>query len=178
MALSPAKSLQSESLAIPPISSTDAMPINITVPESSSAISNEPFDSAAKVDFDLADRLFPNRNPVVKRHSIYICNRTPPPKSIAADILSSGSFLIESSRSILTSIEGIQEALSDFNSAKEELIDRADDSSSHEDIDINLRVNLKPKSRRKKKKKLKEISPEKNKSAKKKDTKESPNTVA
>ena len=59
MALSPAKSLQSESLAIPPISSTDAMPINITVPESSSAISNEPFDSAAKVDFDLADRLFP-----------------------------------------------------------------------------------------------------------------------
>ena len=54
---------------------------------------------------------------------------------------------MESSRNILTSIAGIQEALSDC--------DRADDSSSHEDIDINLRVNPKPKSHRKKKKEIK-----------------------
>ena len=86
---------------------------------------------------------------------------------------------MESSRSILTSIAGVQEALSvsDFNSAKEDFTDRADESSSPDDTDINLKVNLKPKNRRKKKRKLKEISPEKNELAKKKDTKESPSTV-
>ena len=58
-------------------------------------------------------------------------NRTPPPNSLAADILGVKypDLSLKGNKSIFTSIKDIQDALSDFNSCNSTLESSSDDSS-------------------------------------------------
>ena len=120
-------------------------------------------------------------NEVVRRHSISLCNRTPPRKSLAADILGTSNTLTDTSRSILTSMADLQDALSGkeehFNSAKEELSETSDEDLQQCKNKSPAAKSPKSKHLKKKKRKLEGSSPDQNGTMKKKDLRSSPNSA-
>ena len=98
---------------------------------------------------------------LARRHSLSLLNRTPPPGSLAADLL--GSNLPRMSESIMSSIRDIKESLSDFNSC---ISDNTDGSGTES------RDSFKDFSAVKKRKRKK--SPTQNGALKKTDTKVTP----
>ena len=132
--------------------------------------------TALAIDFN---SLFPSRNVVVRRHSISLCNRTPPRKSLAADILGSCNSLSDTSKSILTNMVDLEEALSvsDFNSAKEDLSGASDDNMEQPNDRSPSTKSPGSKHLKKKKRKLEGSSPDQNGTMKKKDLRSSPTGV-
>ena len=138
-------------------------------------LSREKFDPIPKVNLEvLSKTLFPENELVARRHSISLCNRTPPSKSLAAEILENRSNFTESSKNILSSMLDLQEVLSEYNSAREE---RSDTEVSSENESLkNESANFSPGKvkKKKKKRKLVDISPVDNVANKKTDLKDSP----
>ena len=98
--------------------------------------------------------MFDSRETLVRRHSISTIDRTPPPKSLAADLLGLGlpSATLMSTRSIFSNISQIQDSLSDFNSCLE-----SEESSgiSEEEVDLEEDKEIKTANDRKRDKKNK-----------------------
>ena len=98
--------------------------------------------------------MFDSRETLVRRHSISTINRTPPPNSLAADLLGLGlpSATLMSTRSIFSNISQIQDSLSDFNSCLE-----SEESSgiSEEEVDLEEDKEIKTANDRKRDKKNK-----------------------
>ena len=99
---------------------------------------------------------FPQDAELVRRHSLSIIDRSPPPHSLAAEILCSRRLSSTIKTNIMASIADIQESLSDFNSCVES---SGEGSVSSDDDCDTLKVDKKgePKSLndRKREKKLK-----------------------
>ena len=119
---------------------------------------------------------------ISRRHSLSLSNRTPPPRSLAAEILDSrsDSDFIQTSKNIISNIAEIKEALSDlepsdFNSAREELSDKGQ-SSTEEELLNNL-TSTQSKVKKKKKRKLCSVTPDKEAASKKQDVKDSPSSI-
>ena len=123
-----------------PSTDPDSSTTSRSVIDSSAQAASESFISAPKVNLELlVNTLFPDREVVARRHSLSLCNRTPPPRSLAAEILDSrsDSDFIQTSKNIISNIAEIKEALSDlkpsdFNSAREELSDKGQSSTEKE----------------------------------------------
>ena len=99
---------------------------------------------------------FPTNNELVRRHSISLTNRTPPPGSIAADILKPGQSIART-KLLVNEIKDLSEQLSDFNSC-------IDSSSSDEaDNDINSKpwTTMNEKKRNRKNKRRHSLTPNK-----------------
>ena len=58
---------------------------------------------------------FPSNSALVRRHSLSLMDRTPPPNSIAADILGS-NLSFQAAKALWTKIAEVQDSLSDFKS--------------------------------------------------------------
>ena len=140
---------------------------------------NEQFAPVSKFNLDMVCNQFPENEVVVRRHSISLCNRTPPPKSIAAEILNPKLSFTNTSQKIISQIADIQDALSEFEkvpycSAKEELSDSSASSSS-DFLDTQFQSqSSKSKVKKKKKRKIAETSPANKHSPKKRDLRNSP----
>ena len=65
---------------------------------------------------------------LVRRHSLSILDRSPPPNSIAAQLLASSNLTKISSKALLSDIADIRGSLSDFNSCIESTGDTSNDS--------------------------------------------------
>ena len=107
---------------------------------------------------------FPSDKEVIRRHSISLTDRTPPPNSIAADILGKHSTLT-AAKTILAQIADMKESLSDFNSCVES---PPGSSSSSDDNDDDLKekytlnhMNMNDKKREKKRKRRSVQTPSK-----------------
>ena len=79
--------------------------------------------------------VFSDNNKVVRRHSISLTDRTPPPGSLAADILNLNlpTLPMKNSSKLMASIKDLRETLSDFNSC----IESSGGSSSENEAEIN-----------------------------------------
>ena len=98
---------------------------------------------------------FLSNQEVTRRHSISLIDRTPPPRSLAAEILG-GSTSLAATKSLLTQIHDLQDSLSDFNSCKES--PSCSSSSSDEgggDLKDSSKVNYKTMNEKKREKKRK-----------------------
>ena len=105
----------------------------------------------SQVDF----RGFLSNQEVTRRHSISLIDRTPPPKSLAAEILGRSTSLT-AAKSLLTEIADLQDSLSEFNSCKSS--SSCSSSSSDEggdDLKDNSKVNSKTLNAKKREKKRK-----------------------
>ena len=102
---------------------------------------------------------FPSDREVVRRHSISIIDRSPPPNSLAADILERSQNV---AKSLFNQLADMQESLSDFNSCAEF---SAESVCSSDDCDDSLKKNnyltANDKKREKKKKRKHVQTPEK-----------------
>ena len=98
---------------------------------------------------------FDSRETLVRRHSISTIDRTPPAKSLAADILGLNlpKVTLSTSKSILSSISQIQESLSDFNSCVES--QESSSSSSEGEADLKQNEDFKTANEKKREKKNK-----------------------
>ena len=77
----------------------------------------------------------PSNNDVARRYSLSL-DRSPPPNSLAADILGkSQNFSLGAAQSLLSQIADMKDSLSDFNSCAEEF---SDSSSNSNDCDRDL----------------------------------------
>ena len=72
---------------------------------------------------------------VTRRHSISLIDRTPPPNSLAADILGR-STSVAAAKSLLSQLSDMQESLSEFNSC----LSSSSSDESGEDLKNNTRV--------------------------------------
>ena len=82
-------------------------------------------------------RNFPSDKDVVRRHSLSLLDRTPPPKSLAADILGT-SFSLGAAKSFLTQIADIQDSLSEFNSCNESFHESSNESSDDNEAELEI----------------------------------------
>ena len=103
-------------------------------------------------------------------------DRSPPPNSLAAELLGSKEYSWKtSSKSILSNIADIQDSLSDFNSCVESTNDR---TSSSDEAETGKEIieckTANDKKREKKRKRKLAVTPEKEQFLKKQDLKRSP----
>ena len=82
--------------------------------------------------------LFPSNDQLVRRHSLSLENRTPPPKSLASDILGLSPSL-ETSKLVLNRLRNLQDSLSDFRSCAGSDFSGGVSMSSSDDSDDNLK---------------------------------------
>ena len=120
---------------------------------------------------------YSSRTDLVRRNSLSLFDRSPPPKSLAAEILGtqSSSLTLKTSKSILSSIADIQDSLSDFNSCVDSTSELS--SSSDEAEDNPEKDNFKTANQKKREKKLKRklaLTPGKEQFLKKQNTQHSP----
>ena len=84
---------------------------------------------------------FPDANVLVRRHSMSLFDRTPPSISLAAELLQTqsqySSIRQKTSKSILSNIADIQDALSEFGSCREESSSSSEGSESSSSVDGN-----------------------------------------
>ena len=115
---------------------------------------------------------------LVRRHSLSILDRSPPPNSLAAELLASSNLTRINSKAIMSDIADIRGSLSDFNSCFES----AEDASNHsEDEGVNLKqkdvvepVTMNEKKRQKKRERKSASTPVKEDFLKKQNVKSSP----
>ena len=124
----------------------------------------------------LPPRDFLGRKDLVRRHSLSMIDRSPPPNSLAAELLGSKEYSWKtSSKSILSNIADIQDSLSDFNSCVESTNDR---TSSSDEAETGKEIieckTANDKKREKKRKRKLAVTPEKEQFLKKQDLKRSP----
>ena len=82
--------------------------------------------------------IFPSKDQLVRRHSLSLENRTPPPKSLASDILGLSPSL-ESSRLLMNRLRNLQDSLSDFKSCADSDYSGGLSMSSSNDSDDDLK---------------------------------------
>ena len=121
---------------------------------------------------------FLGRRDMVRRHSLSMIDRSPPPNSLAAELLAgkdSEHSWKASTRSILSSLADIQNSLSDFNSCVESTNDgtsSSDEAETGKEISEGKTAN--DKKREKKRKRKLACTPEKEQFLKKQNLKISP----
>ena len=81
---------------------------------------------------NLHSESFPSVPQLVRRHSMSILDRSPPPDSLAAQLLASRNLTKISSKGLLSEIADIRESLSDFNSCIESDGETSEDSENGE----------------------------------------------
>ena len=96
---------------------------------------------------------FPSDKEVIRRHSISLTDRTPPPNSIAAEIIGKPSSLT-AAKSLLAQIADLKESLSDFNSCAESLPESSTTSDDTSD-DLEEKTEVKSKNMNEKKREKK-----------------------
>ena len=121
---------------------------------------------------------FLSNHEVTRRHSISLVDRSPPPRSLAAEILGRSTSL-ETAKSLLTQIADLQDSLSEFNSCKESASSSSSSSDEGgEDLKDNSKVNCKTlnekKHEKKRKRKAAQTPPKEEFLAKKLKTQKSP----
>ena len=103
---------------------------------------------------------FPSNSVLVRRHSLSLMNRTPPPNSIAADILGS-NLSFQAAKALWTKIAEVQDSLSDFKSCVSSASssdESADDLKQVENVKF---VTANEKKREKRKKRKLALTPDK-----------------
>ena len=111
------------------------------------------------------DSSFLSAPQLVRRHSLSILDRSPPPNSLAAQLLASSNLTRISSKTILSDIANIRDSISDFNSCIES-VEESSQSSEGEKTEgekkgIENPISLNEKKRLKKKKRKLVQTPEK-----------------
>ena len=103
---------------------------------------------------------FPSNSVLVRRHSLSLMDRTPPPNSIAADILGS-NLSFQAAKALWTKIAEVQDSLSDFKSCVSSASssdESADDLKQVENVKF---VTANEKKREKRKKRKLALTPDK-----------------
>ena len=158
----------------PPSIALTAPHSELTTANSSSASSS--IDSSESFHQTFTSDMFEKNEDLVRRHSISIIDRTPPPNSLACEILESRKVSQALRTSILSNIADIQESLSDFNSCAESLGESCDSTDDGElDLKKDDNHEFKSSNEKKRAKKLKRklsLTPGKEQFLKKKNTKE------
>ena len=92
----------------------------------------EKFSFSPQPQFGLDN--FSSDQETVRRFSLSLLDRTPPPNSLAADILGSSNLNLGAAKSLLSKISDMQETLSDFNSCAESFQDSSSSSDESEPL--------------------------------------------
>ena len=146
--LTPANTADKTSPKTSPCTGSTSPPPSVVVspgsPQPGSFLSLPPGSSHSPVSSStlVADQgpAFPTNDQLVRRHSLSLENRTPPPRSLASDILGLSPSL-ETSRLVLNSIRHLQDSLSDFKSCTGSDFSGGVSLSSSDDTDGDLKQN-------------------------------------
>ena len=99
---------------------------------------------------------FPSNSVLVRRHSLSLMDRTPPPNSIAADVLGS-NLSFQAAKALWTKIAEVQDSLSDFKSS----VSSASSSDGLKQVENVKFVTSNEKKREKRKKRKLALTPDK-----------------
>ena len=139
----------------------------------------EPLPPSPSEEFNTslpANSEFCSREELVRRHSISLVDRSPPPNSLSADILGlKPPILTAKAKGLLSSLSEIHDSLSDFNSCLES---SGSCSSSEQEVDLKEKgtvvKSMNDKKREKKKKRKLKLTPSKEQLLKKPNTQQTP----
>ena len=156
------ESTSSSTPASPPASSTSTPGSQVPTPTGTSPAPVSAISASETWNTGRSDLFthFPSNEDLVRRHSVSLCNRTPPSSSIAAQILSSEQTL-SLTKLAVKELKVMSDQLSDFNSCVSELSSEGSGESADEKSLRSPWTTMNEKKRKKRNKRKNSLTPNK-----------------